>query len=216
MRQLSFEAAGCRLVQDTLQEVDSATASELVSELSDCVWEASQSKHANFVLQKAIEVGQSRFVADKLRNKGVEVSCHKYGYKVIKKLVENTANDAWSAALLAEVLQKEAGLCRDEFGHYIVQSILEYGTDAQRKQVITALREELALPEVKVNERVIKSNESACHVIESALIYCSDGSAQGQAAIFHDLVSGVPDCLAKLAKYRFGRKLLEKLGLTAC
>lgn len=207
---LAFDSAGCRTVQLGLQVADRRVATELAAELRGNVCEAIRSPHANYVIQKVIEVlpmAQATFIADELRGMGVEVARHRYGCRILCRLLEHSATDAGPMAVFNEVLQSVGGLCRHSFGHYVIQSILEHGTPEQRHQIAVALRGELA--------RSVQ-NRNACYVIENALSYCS---ADDRQALVEGLLDGGPSRLSALAQHQFGshvvRALLRLTGETS-
>mmetsp|Transcript_36814 Transcript_36814/g.83297 ORF Transcript_36814/g.83297 Transcript_36814/m.83297 type:complete len:413 (+) Transcript_36814:62-1300(+) len=199
---LSFDAAGCRAVQQALHVVDRKIAVDLAAELRGHVCEAIRSPHANYVIQKVIEVlpmAQASFVADELRGMGVEVARHRYGCRILCRLLEHSASDAGPVALIDEVLGEVSGLCRHSFGHYVIQSVLEHGSPEQRQQIAAALRGELS--------RSVQ-NRNACYVIENALSYCS---VEDRQALVEGLLNGGPGRLAALAQHQFGSHVVRAL-----
>mmetsp|Transcript_25352 Transcript_25352/g.69720 ORF Transcript_25352/g.69720 Transcript_25352/m.69720 type:complete len:397 (-) Transcript_25352:511-1701(-) len=199
---LAFDAAGCRAVQLALHVADRKVSAELADELRGHVCEAIRSPHANYVIQKVIEVlpmAQAAFVAEELSGMGVEVARHRYGCRILCRLLEHSANDVGPVKLIDEVLEGVGGLCRHSFGHYVIQSILEHGTPEQRHLIASALRAELA--------RSVQ-NRNACYVIENALSYCS---AEDRHALVEGLLSGGPGRLAALAQHQFGSHVVRAL-----
>jgi len=199
---LAFDAAGCRAVQLALHVADRRSATELAGELRGHVCEAIRSPHANYVIQKVIEVmpmAQANFIADELCGMGVEVARHRYGCRILCRLLEHSATDVGPMALISEVLAEVGSLCRHSFGHYVIQSVLEHGTPEQRQQIAATLRSELA--------RSVQ-NRNACYVIENALSYCSHEDRQ---ALVEGLLSGGPNRLAALAQHKFGSHVVRAL-----
>lgn len=199
---LSFDAAGCRAVQLALQLADRKSSAELAEELRGHVGEAIRSPHANYVIQKVIEVlpmAQSSFIAEELCGMGVEVARHRYGCRILCRLLEHSATDMGPIKLIDEVLAGVGGLCRHSFGHYVIQSILEHGTPEQRHAIAAALRAELA--------RSVQ-NRNACYVIENALSYCS---VEDRQALVEGLLGGGSGRLAALAQHQFGSHVVRAL-----
>jgi len=82
VRRLTFEAAGCRIVQKALERADQQSAAELVSELHGCVRRAISSPHGNYVIQKVVEVlpiALSRFVVNELLEDCSGIVRHRFG-----------------------------------------------------------------------------------------------------------------------------------------
>jgi len=189
-------------VQLALQVADRKSSAELAEELRGHVGEAIRSPHANYVIQKVIEVlpmAQANFIAEELCGIGVEVARHRYGCRILCRLLEHCATDTGPIKLIDEVLAGVGGLCRHSFGHYVIQSILEHGTPEQRHTIAAALRSEFA--------RSVQ-NRNACYVIENALSYCSTEDRQ---ALIEGLLSGSSGRLAALAQHQFGSHVVRAL-----
>lgn len=167
VRRMSFDANGCRVVQQALQCADRAMAAILTAELHGHVRQAVGSPHANYVIQKVVEVmptSLAGFVAEELLGSGALVARHRYGCRIVCRLLEHSAMDPGTVALTDEVLGEAADLCRHSFARHVLQSILEHGLPAQREKVSLALRSDLLR-----NAR----NRNASYVIERALTYCN-------------------------------------------
>merc|ERR1740138_1073415 len=105
-----------------------------------------ESPHANYVLQKVVEAlpaALSGFVALELSGAGAEAARHKFGCRVVCRLLEHTALGAETSKLLEEILADAGRLSRHTFGHHVVQSILEHGQPRQRSLVASTLRGDL-------------------------------------------------------------------------
>jgi len=199
---LAFDAIGCRAVQLALQLAERKASAELAEELRGHVSEAIRSPHANYVIQKIIEVlpmASASFIAEELCGMGVEVARHRYGCRILCRLLEHSATEPGPIKLFNEVLGGVGGLCRHSFGHYVIQSVLEHGTPEQRHTIAAALRAELT--------RSVQ-NRNACYVIENALSYCS---AEDRQALVDGLISGGPGRLAALAQHQFGSHVVRAL-----
>mmetsp|Transcript_82125 Transcript_82125/g.249092 ORF Transcript_82125/g.249092 Transcript_82125/m.249092 type:complete len:570 (+) Transcript_82125:58-1767(+) len=207
----ALAATGCRVVQLALEVAERRAAEELVAELHGHVQEAIESPHANYVIQKVIEampVTLSSFVAEELRGVGPAVARHRYGCRVLCRLLEHTSGSAGLAEVVDELLAQAAELCRHSFGHHVMQSLLEHGQPAQQRRVVAALREDL-LGHAR--------HRCASHVVEAALAHCP---AADQAAVAAGLLGDGdgPDRMVALAQNQFGsfvaRALLRLPGET--
>jgi hypothetical protein len=145
---LAFDREGCRLLQWTLENTDLATAAQLAAQLHGHVHDLLNSPHGNYVIQKVITVlpnDHASFVAEELCGGGKEVARHRYGCRVICRLIEHAAVDENQdsesplAVLLHEVLQDLYNLSRHAYGHYVIECLFEHGTKAQQSQVVETL-----------------------------------------------------------------------------
>merc|ERR1712151_1490082 len=89
---LAFDALGCRVVQLALEVVDRLTASGLAMELRGQVRQAIGSAHANYVVQKVVETQPT----------SVAVTRHRYGCRILCRLLEHSASDPGTVALVDE------------------------------------------------------------------------------------------------------------------
>jgi len=203
---LAFDAAGCRVVQGALQEAGSLEeAAELASELRGRVREAVESPHANHVLQRIIEVlpcSLRRFISEELRGAGVQVSRHRYGCRVICRLLEQHGDNAGAseveAALLEEIVEGLSDVFRHEFGRHVACSILEHSSNNHRARVAALLAE---------NPLSHAMNRNASYVVERALEFCDH---EGRALIARPLLAHL-DVLLLLSQSQAGSHVVRAL-----
>jgi hypothetical protein len=148
--QLALDAGGCRLLQHALENTDLHTAALLSSRLQGHVRELINSPHGNYVIQKVIEVlpiAQASFVGQELLGAGADFARHRFGCRVICRLLEHSAGDERKddavTDLVTEVVVAATNLGRHNFGHHVIQSVLEHGRSAQRYEVIRQLCRDL-------------------------------------------------------------------------
>merc|ERR1712187_1071326 len=103
---------------------------------------------------------------------------------------EHSAADQDTVAVDGGGLQEVGDLCRHNFGHYVIQSILEHGLPEQVHRIAASL-----LSELHRNSR----NRNAIYVLERALIHCSKDDKQILASA---LVRNPTDFLA-LAEHQY-------------
>lgn len=139
---LAQEPEGSRVVQLAFQD-NTPTEQELVHELEHHVREAVSSPHANHVLQKAIEVFSDDtvdFIFRELEGLGYSVACHRYGCRIMVRLMNYFPEIPSVQKLFDDALVKATDLCRHAFGRHVAEIILDKGTDDQRLKVEEALR----------------------------------------------------------------------------
>eukprot|EP00927_Polykrikos_kofoidii_P061285 TRINITY_DN56145_c0_g1_i1.p1 TRINITY_DN56145_c0_g1~~TRINITY_DN56145_c0_g1_i1.p1 ORF type:complete len:461 (-),score=40.19 TRINITY_DN56145_c0_g1_i1:276-1658(-) len=205
-KHLAFGARGCRTLQLVLRKGNTREVSGLVAELHGSVRHAITSPYANHVIQTVVEVmpiALAAFVPEELKGVGAETSCHKYGCRIMCRLLEHCANTPATTFLTEETLSEAGKLCRHTFGHYVMESVLEHGGCALQTRVVAALLAELL-------ENAV--NNSATHVIAAALRHVGDVDRARLACSLLDLPGGLP----RLAEDRYGihvaRALLRLTG----
>mmetsp|Transcript_97585 Transcript_97585/g.173792 ORF Transcript_97585/g.173792 Transcript_97585/m.173792 type:complete len:515 (-) Transcript_97585:142-1686(-) len=201
VRQMSGEPAGCRVVQLALAVLDLHRAQEIVEELHDHVREAIGSPHGNYVIQKVVELmphSTAQFVVEEIRGSGAAIARHRFGCRIICRLMEQSGQEEYTASLVDEVLEQADDLCRHSFGHHAIQSILEHGLPRHQARIAASLCEDL---------RRNAKNRNASYVIEKALTYSSE---EDRKAISSGLLS-TPEEMAALAQNQFGAFVVRAL-----
>lgn len=201
IRHLTFEPAGCRVVQLAIEVLDQKDSAELLKELRGHVRRAIASPHGNYVIQKIVEVmpcSDASFVAEELRGYGAETARHRFGCRVLCRLLEHSSSNPAGVDVLKEVLMEAEVLCRDNFGHHVMESVVEHGTAAQKQRVVEALVKQLYL---NVGDR------NASYVIEAALQH---GSPQDQQSLAFALLNHQGGVEA-LAMNQFGFHIVKTL-----
>jgi len=166
VRHLTFDADGCRLVQKALEKADQHDAASICAELHGCVRRALTSPYGNYVVQKIVEVMPaplSSFISKEIVGFGVEVARHRFGCRILCRLLEHSSQDSQTIELFDEILLEVATLSRHNFGHHVIESILEHGLDEQKHQIAIALWSQVF---------VFATDSYATYVIESALRNC--------------------------------------------
>ena len=192
----SRDANGCRVVQVAMEKASNCAAKDLAAELHGHVREAAVSPHANYVIQKVItqlSPATSAFIAHELMGNAARFVRHRFGCRIICRLLEHCSSQEGTLRLIEEVLQDPSealDLCRHNFGHHVVQSILEHGDVKYKAQIA-----EVLLHDLLANA----SHRSASHVVESALSHCSETD---QLALLQHLSH--PSMVAELAQVRYG------------
>jgi len=221
---LAFDASGCRLVQDALDSSPEDIGVLLAEELRGHILRAIDSPHANFVLQKVIDVLPAvriSFVIDEIAGAGVETARHRNGCRVLSRIFEHSGADDTSAdainqgtadaaagaiksqttvsMIMDEVLQEATALSRHPLGHFVIEAILRHGTAIQRAKIAESLRGRLTKN---------AKNRSASYIVERALQLC--GSIERDAMTM-ELLSNESDLLL-LAQCRFGRYVVKTMA----
>lgn len=204
VQELAFDPSACRVVQKALELADIDVAASLAQELTGKVREAIKSPHANHVVQKMLEIlpaHYTTFVVDEVLGSAAEVARHRYGCRVLCRVVERHSGEFAcnkSSALISELLQEAAELSRHTFSHYVIEAVLQFGAPEQRHLVSVALRTDL-LRNAK--------QRSATYVVEKALACCEEQDR-------NDMVSelfGTVASLVALVENQFGCHVAKAL-----
>jgi len=200
--QLTFDQQGCRLVQTAIQVADQTAVAELLAELRFHVQSAIASPHGNYVVQTiitALPTAMSNFVVQELLGVGGQVARHRFGCRVVCRLIEHSViASAELAQLLGEILAEAEDLCRHSFGHYVMQAVLEHQPE-YRGRIAQALC---------TDARSNACNRCASHVVESVLAHCSN--VELRELIWQLLGSGMEGVVA-LAQNQYGCFVLKAL-----
>jgi hypothetical protein len=204
VRRFTLDAQGCRIMQLALQEASQEDAVLLSSELMGYVRRAMASPHGNYVIQKIVEVlppAHVAFVIKELRGTGAETSRHRYGCRIMCRLLEHSAQHPLLIALVDEILCEIDELCRHSFGHHVIEAILEHGLPAQQQRIVSALAAQM---------QVTLADRNACYVLEVALKHCSSLDR----SLLTDSMFKEPQALIKLAENRACFHMMKDLMST--
>jgi pumilio RNA-binding family len=181
-------------VQLALEVSDQSDQAYISGELHGCVRRAIASPHGNYVIQKIIlelPTALTSFVIEELFGIAAEASRHRYGCRIVCRLLEHSATDAMVVQLVEEILVETMDLCCHNFGHHVIQTILEHGHPAHKHTIAETLR---------AQSHLIARNRNAAYVAERALTYCSPADQQ---ALTTTLLSQ-PQLFVALAENQFG------------
>jgi hypothetical protein len=145
------------------------------------------------------------FIVEELHGVGASVSQHKYGGRVMARLLEHFPNKPEMVTLIEEVVEQAEDLVCHQFGHHVVECLLERGNAEQRHRIAIAI-----LP----NVAKAASNQNVVRVIEKALESREFCSLEDQVKIVNALLN-LPEGIATLADSHCGNwavKALLNLG----
>jgi hypothetical protein len=192
--QLSLDKVGCRVVQLALEVVDRTDAQNLVAGLHGTVKSAVYSPHGNYVIQRVIErmpTKLTRFIIHELIDEAADVARHRFGCRVVCRLLEHSATDDDTVALVDKILENVGPLCQHSFAHHVIECILEHALPRQKSLIAVKLQ---------VDVLSFARNRAATYVVEKALQNCSSAD---QCALIEALVVDREGFVA-LAENQFG------------
>jgi mRNA-binding protein PUF3 len=185
-----------------LKEIPASEAAALASGLEGHVRNATQSKHANYVLQRIIEVmpvSHASFIPEELQGSGQEIARHRFGCRVFCRILEHLSpNHAPTVDLVEELFQDLHSLCNHGFGSFVVRHLLEFGLPEHRHRVSSTLLTGLV---------EFSKHKFASHVVEGAFLHCAP---EDQEALARDLMQDEEQLLA-VATHQFGRHVARAL-----
>lgn len=131
---LSFESTKTsRMVQKIIELQITARQVELAEEMRGQVVKAIFDKNANFVIQKIVEMlpaSRVAFVAIEIKNHACSIARHRYGCRIIQRLLEHSGADC--KALFDKIIKDAKELSRTVYGHHVIIHLLEHGSEEQK------------------------------------------------------------------------------------
>jgi pumilio RNA-binding family len=202
--ELALSAHGCRIVQKAFDVACGDEKRELAIKLHGHVKDLLESQHGNHVLQKCIEVlppQAVQFIIDELAfwpMSWAGVAKHRFGCRVIERLLEHCPEDM-TVPLTDAVVSDASALARHPYGNYVVQHVLEYGTDVHRNLLVSVL--------VDTGIAFLAQHRIASNVIESALgrVCSADQQTIGLALL------AAPQTLLVVGCSRYGTHVVNRL-----
>nr|ODN87826.1 pumilio 2 [Cryptococcus depauperatus CBS 7841] len=178
--QLSMQMYGCRVVQKALEHVLSDQRAKLVAELEPHILECVRSSNANHVIQRLINLGPPQSVPDAFIGHVEELAKHPYGCRVLQKTFENL-DEGMKRGLLDEMHACVISLTEDQFGNYVVQSVIAVGNPEDRNKIIAQLKGRIT---------AFARHKFASNVIEKAIIHADSADRR---VLIDELIGVQPD-----------------------
>jgi len=197
-RKDEIESRAMQVALETLEEKgQSDDARDLAWGLKTHVEEAYKCKNANFLIEKIIiqMPGETaNFVIEELLPTAVEAARHRYGCRILCRILEHMRGDKKSQ-LVENILIDVKSLIRHNFGFHVIEHIVEFGSQKQQSIVAEALLAEL--PDGA-------KYRNASYLIEKVLKFCSDD-------VQHKIIHKVQQHLQELATQKCGRYVVMEL-----
>jgi len=205
---LAKDAEGCRLVQKAMQVGTPVYLLQLLGSLRGHTNEVAQSMHGNCILQTFIEMvpsEQLQFIIAEMLGSNCSIlsmarqslGCHRLGW-----LVKHCK--PWQTELLIKkVLSDTGSLCRHQFGHLLLQYILQYGSSIHRS----------AIAHVVVADIIsLSTHRHASKVVSCTLAHCSPEDVERIThALLHD-----EQQLQILSRKEYGSSIAREVKRRAC
>lgn len=148
---LVVDNCGCRVVQRMFDIYPISKLTPLVVQVLSIAESLAKDQYGNYVIQNILQKGSSQDVQDLLTSfKGhfYEFSVHKFASNVIEKCIRNATPEQRNE-IFEEIIGREGyyeeerikDLVGDQFGNYVIQRILEYGTAEQQEKIFDVVNQ---------------------------------------------------------------------------
>lgn len=205
--ELALSANGTRVIQKALEVTGGDTQIKLSQCLHGRARQLLDSPHGNHVLQKSIVMmppNAVQFIFHELsfyRGGWASVACHRFGCRVVERLLEH-CEAGLTSSIVAAVVAEMSSLSRHPYANYVVQHILEH-VPAHRSQVVNAL--------IQVGVPMLAQHRVSSNIIERAFEH---SVVENQRALAEAVLS-TPYAIVEMGCSRYGsftvRRMLEKL-----
>lgn len=142
---LAVDNCGCRVVQRLFDKYDVDVLDPLVTEVLRAAADLATNQYGNYVVQTILEARRPDHLTalvNAFRGRFSEFSVHKFASNVIEKCIKG-ASSAEQVVIFDEIIGEEgayqedriAAMVGDQFGNYVIQRIIEYGTESQQNAI---------------------------------------------------------------------------------
>ncbi|KAJ0425344.1 armadillo-type protein [Aspergillus carlsbadensis] len=145
----AIHSYGCRVIQRMLEYCDEPDRRSLLAELHACTDKLIDNQFGNYVVQHVIQHGEeedrSRMI-EVVKKKVVSYSKHKFASNVVEKSLDygnETQRREIIGQLIAEAQDGEPvlrELIGDQYGNYVIQTILNHSEGKERLQLVERVR----------------------------------------------------------------------------
>ncbi|KAH0790061.1 Pumilio-family RNA binding repeat containing protein [Histomonas meleagridis] len=142
---LVVDNCGCRVVQKLFDKCPIEQLESFVQDVLTCPVMLAMNQYGNYVVQNILEAGKREHVTSLINSfKGhfYEFSIHKFASNVIEKCIRAATRNG-QHAIFEEIIGDEQHfnedrilrLINDQFGNYVIQRIIEYGSESQKNEI---------------------------------------------------------------------------------
>ena len=166
LKRLVIDNCGCRVVQRLFENYNIDMLEPLVKEVLSFAPELATNQYGNYVVQNILEANKKEHISaliNAFKGHFYEFSIHKFASNVIEKCIRG-ATPQERDEIFSEVIgfgdrfekKRILKMVGDQFGNYVIQRIIEFGSDSQRDAIYDV---------VYYNYDLLYSNNYAKHVI---------------------------------------------------
>merc|ERR1712070_588730 len=161
------------------------------------------SPHGNHVVAKMVEImppGAVGFVIESIQKNPAEMARHRFGCRILERLVEHCSEKQMSSVFDTVVSQAEP-LCRHPYGNFVVSHLLEHGSSIRRVRILDQLLP--TLPQLAMHR-------TASHVVQKAIDHCDEDCKR--RLVERLLHAQSPNSFVDIACSRYGSFVVEDLA----
>jgi len=148
---LVVDNCGCRVVQHLFTPYDAEKLKPLIREVMKDSPVLAKNQYGNYVIQNIIEEGtDQQFVEilESFKKDFYDFSTHKFASNVIEKCIKKADSDQ-QTQIFREIIGSDGyyhkdrikHMIGDQFGNYVIQRIIEYGSKGQKDAIAQVLFE---------------------------------------------------------------------------
>ena len=171
--ELCLNAFGCRVIQKALdvssrEQRDTLFFEPLKRELENlCCDQNGNHVAQKFVLELSATGDLENFVKIIVRDAETvrKLSSHPFACRVVQRMLEHCTEEQKNEFLLPAIVEKTTELAINQFGNYVVQHSLQYGSEKFKKQILRELATEITS---------LATHKFASNVIEKCMAYCGN------------------------------------------
>jgi hypothetical protein len=194
-----FDAQDTRSVQERLERKDKATIAALHAELPGRVGKLMANNNANHVLQaifKNLPPGNELclLVVQELQGQAADVAMHRYGCRVLCRMLEHRGTSQQGLLLADEALRRGESLLTSQYGSPVAECVLEFGSPPQQQRILDMLKSRVTLARDKYGS----------HVMERALEHANEASRA-------ELVESLMQQEGLWTRSKYGRHVAKRL-----
>jgi len=201
---LARDKFGCRVLQRVLEVAQRDVQKELALELEGEVFSCSRHMHANFVLQKCVQLLPANgvgFIIQGMEAHAVEAAQHQYSCRVLQRLIEHCRHETLKK-LLENLLKEVPRLVKDTYGHNVMRAVLSYGETEDQREIIQYIR-----------GHILQSarNRQSSLVLEKCLDIATGELEEERRALLAELLWGPGPPLLEIMLDRFGNYIAQRV-----
>jgi hypothetical protein len=169
---------GCLVLQKCFDRPVDDALTMLAEEIASVAGELAQDPFGNYVVQHVLKNGDrhsnvQRTIALNLIPNMINHSMQKFSSNVVE-LCFSVADESTRHLIVQRLLEDEIGLgklVKDQYGNYVVQSILTSSPQEQVERLLTAMRPALAeLEGSQAGRRVLANFKKKCRLLNQATV----------------------------------------------
>ncbi|KAI5171406.1 pumilio RNA-binding family [Nematocida sp. LUAm3] len=194
---LALHMYGCRVVQKALEckEINRKIVERIQGHVIDLVCD----QNGNHVIQKCVECVDADFIIKEFEQDAVGLSKHRYGCRVIQRIFENSTK---CTAAVERIINNSRSLVEDQYGNYVIQHILEKGTEEHKRRIIENFIEKL--PEYS-------THKFASNVMEKCVLCGTQDARKKMLSQLMQQKPGKENMLITISSDKFGNYVIQRM-----